>query len=128
MKMIYFSSIQSECHFVLSLLREAGSDVRREREEIKTRSERREKAEYKTLFCFTTSIRTVTNLQRYSTDTNGIILAHMPHLMGAVFCVWCGICAKYLAFGTYPTSTVGALTMAKYHHIFLVLSTKHLYI
>ena len=25
--------------------------------------------------------------------------------------VWCGICAKYLAFGTYPTSTVGALTL-----------------
>ena len=23
--------------------------------------------------------------------------------------VWCGICAKYLAFSTYPTSTVGAL-------------------
>ena len=23
--------------------------------------------------------------------------------------IWCGICAKYLAFGTYPTSTVGAL-------------------
>ena len=23
--------------------------------------------------------------------------------------VWCGICAKYLTFGTYPTSTVGAL-------------------
>ena len=23
--------------------------------------------------------------------------------------VWCGICAKYLAFGTYPTSTMGAL-------------------
>ena len=23
--------------------------------------------------------------------------------------VWCGICAKYLAFGTYPTSIVGAL-------------------
>ena len=22
--------------------------------------------------------------------------------------VWCGICAKYLAFGTYPTSAVGA--------------------
>ena len=42
-------------------------------------------------------------------DTNGIILEHMQHLMGAVFCVWCGICAKYLAFGTYPTSTVGAL-------------------
>ena len=28
------------------------------------------------------------------TDTNGIILTHMQHLMGAVFCVWCGICAK----------------------------------
>ena len=23
--------------------------------------------------------------------------------------VWCGICAKYLAFGTYPTSAVGVL-------------------
>ena len=23
--------------------------------------------------------------------------------------VWCGICAKYLTFDTYPTSTVGAL-------------------
>ena len=45
------------------------------------------------------------------TDTNGIILADMPHLMGADFCVWCGICAKYLAFGTYPTSTVGALRL-----------------
>ena len=22
---------------------------------------------------------------------------------------WCGICAKYLAFGTYLTSTMGAL-------------------
>ena len=27
--------------------------------------------------------------------------------------VWCGICAKYLAFGTYPTSIVGALSIAK---------------
>ena len=43
------------------------------------------------------------------TDISGIILAHIPCLMGADFCVWCGICAKYLAFGTYPTSTVGAL-------------------
>ena len=25
--------------------------------------------------------------------------------------VWCGICAKYLAFGTYPTSAVGALSI-----------------
>ena len=23
--------------------------------------------------------------------------------------VWCEICVKYLTFGTYPTSTVGAL-------------------
>ena len=59
------------------------------------------------------------------TDTNGIILAHMQHLMGVVFCVWCGICVKYLAFGTYPTSTVGALNtylfvfldMLRCHHI-----------
>ena len=43
------------------------------------------------------------------TDISGIILAHIPCLMGADFCVWCGICAKYLAFDTYPTSTVGAL-------------------
>ena len=25
--------------------------------------------------------------------------------------VWFGICAKYLAFGTYPTSIVGALSI-----------------
>ena len=25
--------------------------------------------------------------------------------------VWCGICAKYLAFGTYPTSAMGALVV-----------------
>ena len=40
---------------------------------------------------------------------SGIILAHIPYLMGADFYVWCGICAKYLAFGTYLTSTMGAL-------------------
>ena len=27
--------------------------------------------------------------------------------------VWCGICAKYLAFGTYPTSIMGALIAEK---------------
>ena len=48
-------------------------------------------------------------------DISGIILAHIPCLMGADFCVWCGICAKYLAFGTYPTSTVGALSLVKYN-------------
>ena len=47
------------------------------------------------------------------TDISGIILEHLPCLMGADFCVWCGICAKYLAFGTYPTSTVGALRKEK---------------
>ena len=46
------------------------------------------------------------------TDISGIILEHIPCLMGADFCVWCGICAKYLAFGTYPTSTMGALRVA----------------
>ena len=25
--------------------------------------------------------------------------------------VWCGICAQYLTFGTYPTSTMGALRL-----------------
>ena len=37
----------------------------RRREKIKTRSERREKAELKTIFWFTISIRTVANLQWY---------------------------------------------------------------
>ena len=26
--------------------------------------------------------------------------------------VWCGICAKYVAFGAYPTSAVGALMLS----------------
>ena len=37
--------------------------------------------------------------------------------------LWCGICAKYLTFGTYPTSTVGALTgensTIRKHHFYL---------
>ena len=37
----------------------------RMREKIKTRSERREKAELKIIFQFTISVRTVANLQRY---------------------------------------------------------------
>ena len=45
------------------------------------------------------------------TDRNGIILAYITYLMGGIFCVWCGKCAKYLAFGTFATSTVGALKM-----------------
>ena len=47
---------------------------------------------------------------------NGIcakIIRHMQHLLKSIFCVWCGICAKYLAFSTYPTSTVGALIRKK---------------
>ena len=55
------------------------------------------------------------------TDISGIILAHIPCLMGADFCVWCGICTKYLAFGTYPTSTVGALSCT---YNFVTLSEK----
>ena len=45
------------------------------------------------------------------TDRNGIILAYITYLMGGIFCVWCGKCAKYLAFGTFATSTVDALKM-----------------
>ena len=48
------------------------------------------------------------------TDTNSIILAHIQHLMGAVFCVWCGIYAKYLTFGTYLTSTIDTLSLSKF--------------
>ena len=32
----------------------------------------------------------------------------MQYLMGSCVCVWYGICAKYLAFGTYLTSTMSA--------------------
>ena len=35
--------------------------------------------------------------------------------------VWCGICAKYLAFGTYPTSAVGALDYKKNENLLLFL-------
>ena len=78
--------IWSECYFVLFLLREAGSDVRREREEIKTRSERREKAKYKTLFRFTTSVRTVA---KSTHNRYGICAKRYGH--------------KWYNFGTYAT-------------------------
>ena len=74
------------------------------REKIKTRSERREKAELKIIFQFTISVRTVANLQRYGqkwynfgtyTISDGRYpfmlgvanvpniwhLAHLPHLL-----------------------------------------------
>ena len=56
------------------------------------------------------------------TDKNGIILAHIQHLMGGIFCVWCGKCAKYLAFGTFATSTVGALNICKFYVKFTINS------
>ena len=58
------------------------------------------------------------------TDISGIILAHITCLMEAHFCVWCGICVKYLAFGTYPTSTVGALSKDMCWLNWKVFSTK----
>ena len=51
------------------------------------------------------------------TDKNGIILAHIQHLIGGIFCVWCGKCAKYLAFDTFATSTVGALTQGNFKNV-----------
>ena len=35
----------------------------------------------------------------------------MTHLIFDVFCVWCGKCAKNLAFGTFTTPAVDALIM-----------------
>ena len=51
------------------------------------------------------------------TDTNGKNLAHIEHLMGGVFCVWCDKYAKNLAFGTFATSTMGALIRISYPYI-----------
>ena len=62
------------------------------------------------------------------TDISGIILAHIPCLMGADFCVWCGICAKYLAFGTYPTSTMGALMFSVIPWTFFLLACQPFFI
>ena len=42
--------------------------------------------------------------------------------MGGVFCVWCGKCAKYLAFGTFAASTVGALNICKFYVKFTINS------
>ena len=108
MKMIYSLRIRSKCHFFLSLLREAGSDVKREREN-KSRPEVRGERKPNIKHYFVLPHLSVPLQICNGTDTNGILLAHMQHLMGVVFCVWCGICAKYLAFVTYSTSTVGAL-------------------
>ena len=54
----------------------------------------------------------------------------MQHLLGSYFLclVWDMyqmICAKYLAFGTYPTSTVGALT-SKRSSIKMENTVKHI--
>ena len=49
------------------------------------------------------------------TDTNGIILAHIQHLMGGVFCVWC---VKYLAFGTFGTFGTSAVSALRKTNIF----------
>ena len=36
-------------------------------------------------------------------------LAHLTHLIKGLFGVWCGKCAKYLAFDTFATAAVDAL-------------------
>ena len=43
---------------------------------------------------------------------------HLEHLINESNGVWCGICTKYLAFGTYPTSTVGALSGVDFEKIY----------
>ena len=42
-------------------------------------------------------------------------LWHLEHLIKRVFGVWCGKCAKYLAFGTFTTSAVDALSERTYY-------------
>ena len=105
--------IRLECHFVLSLLREELGLMWEEREK-KSRPEVRGERKPNKKHYFGLSHLSVPLQICNGTNTNGIILAHMQHLMGAIFYVWCGICAKYLAFGTYLTSTVGALRSFKW--------------
>ena len=57
-------------------------------------------------------------LQIYNgTNTNGKNLAHIEHLMGGDFCLWCGKCVKYFAFATFATSIVGALRCVLMEHV-----------
>ena len=85
-----------------------GSDVGREKKSIpEVKGERKpNKKQYFTLPFLSIPLQICNG-----TDKNGIILAYITYLMGGIFCVWCGKCAKYLAFGTFATSTVGALKM-----------------
>ena len=84
----------------------AGFDVRREKKSIpKVRGERKSNKKQYFGLPFLFVLLQICN----GTDRNGIILAHIPYLMEGIFCVWGGKCAKYLAFGTFATSTVGAL-------------------
>ena len=71
---------------------------------------RREREKSNKIVFFSLPFMSVTLQICNGTDTNGKKLAHIEHLMGGVFCVWSGKYAKYLAFGTFVTSAVGALS------------------
>ena len=71
---------------------------------------RREREKSNKIVFFSLPFVSVTLQICNGTDTNGKKLAHIEHLMGGVFCVWSGKYAKYLAFGTFVTSAVGALS------------------
>ena len=47
----------------------------------------------------------------------------LAHLIKRHFCVWCGKCAKYLAFGTFTTPAVGALICSFFYHLFWLFGT-----
>ena len=40
---------------------------------------------------------------------------NLAHLIKLHFCVWCGKCAKYLAFGTFTTPAVDALIVKQHY-------------
>ena len=69
----------------------AGSNVRRERKNQDQKLEERESRIKKNFgLAFVFILLQICN----GTDINGIILTHIQHLMGGVFCVWCAKCAK----------------------------------
>ena len=70
--------------------------------------ERREKRKYKI-------IKFLQHLSVPLQICNGTVhmwynFCHLEHLIKLCFCVWCAKCAKNLAFGTFSTSAVGALS------------------
>ena len=69
----------------------AGSNVRREKKSRpEVRGERKSNKKQYFGLAFVFILLQICN----GTDINGIILTHIQHLMGGVFCVWCAKCAK----------------------------------